>query len=99
MHKTSTGTIEIIKTDHGSLIRIFNESTKHEVGITIPRTHIWSFLNRRFFGGSNESIEILVKNNRILIHITLNFDKEINILTTVSKSIWNQIESEIRSMA
>jgi hypothetical protein len=96
---TSTGTIEIIKTKPGILIRLFTKSTNHEIGITIPNKIIWSFTRRWFFQGSNESIELIVKGDNIIIQITTNFGHgDIHSSTTISRSTWSEIENEIKEM-
>lgn len=98
-HKTSTGTIESIKTSRGVLIRLFNESTNREMGITIPNHIIWSFTRRWFFQGSNESIALIVKGDNIIIQTTTNFGHgDVHSSTTVSRSTWSEIENEIKRM-
>ena len=97
-YPTTTGSIEPIKTSKGVLIRILNKSTNHEVGITIPKSHITSFLRRWFYIGSHESIGVMVKDNKILLTITVDFKHEQHIVTSVSRSTWSQIESEIKEM-
>lgn len=97
-HKTSTGTIESIKTFRGVLIRLFNESTNRKIGITIPDRFITSFLRRWFFQGSYESIEVNIKNDMITIIGITNFGRDIPTSVTISRSTWAQIESEIREM-
>lgn len=96
--ETYIGILKVIKTEIGIQIRSFNRSTKREVGILIPRSHLWSFLNRRYFEGSNESIEILVKSKRIVINITTNFNRKMTSTITISQSTWEQIESEIKEI-
>lgn len=95
-HLTSTGNLEIKHRDDKVMIILTNTTTQHEVGISIPKTHIWTFVNRRFFEGANESIEILVKGDKILINLTLNFKNEIHISTSVTREAWSKIESEIK---
>lgn len=96
---TSTGTIEILKTKLGILIRLFNESTNREIGITIPNNIIWSFTRHWFFQGSNESIALIVKDDNIIIQTTTNFGRgNVHSSTTVSRSTWSEIESEIKRM-
>ena len=97
-YQTSTGTIEPIKTSKGVLVKLINKSTNHEVGITIPKSSILSFLRRWFYMGSHESIGVMIKDNRIVLTITVNFKHEQHIITTVSKMAWLKIDSEIREM-
>lgn len=97
-HKTSTGTIEPIKTERGVLIRFFNRSTMRECGITIPRQIITSFIRRHFFMGSNETLEVIMENGKVTITAITNFGRDIPTSTTVSHSTWTKIESEMKEM-
>ena len=93
-YKTTTGTIEI--TPHHDTIGIVIVSPHHEVGINIPKSHAWTFVNRRYYEGSNESIEIIVKDIFIVITITTNFKSESHSTTTVTSKTWKQIETQIK---
>lgn len=93
---TSTGTLEIKHTDDRVMIVLVNDSTHHEVGISIPKTHVWTFINRWFYSGKNESIGITVKGDKLIITVTLNFGKEVRVVTTIKRIAWHQIQQEIK---
>jgi hypothetical protein len=55
-YETATGIIEI--TPHPDTTGIVIKSPFHEVGINIPKSSSWSFLNHQYYEGSHESVEV-----------------------------------------
>jgi hypothetical protein len=93
-YETTTGIIEI--TPHHDTIGIVIKSPHHEVGINIPKSNSWSFLNRRYYEGSHESVEVTVKGSTIIITFTVNFKTESHTTAIVTRDTWSQIESQIK---
>lgn len=92
--QTDIGFIEINKTKSG--IMVISNTNTHEIGISIPNNRIFAFIDRWFFENKNESIEVNVKSNKIVITITTNFKTIQHTTIKMSRNTWNEIESEIR---
>ena len=91
---TDIGSIEINKTKSG--VMVISTTNTHEVGISIPNNRIFAFIDRWFFENKNESIEVNIKSNKIVITITTNFKTIQHTTIKISRDKWNEIESEIR---
>ena len=91
---TST-TLTTHPTPTGYHLNIYNPSTRREVGITVPLTHLWTFINRRYYEGANESVEVLTTSKGIVINIKTNFRRQMTSTAIITPAAFSKIEIQI----